>query len=315
MHCVVTGVAGFIGSTLAERLIAEGHTVTGIDCFVEYYPKALKLRNLEGLHSQSGFKFIEENLLQADLRKLLTGADWVFHQAAQAGVRASWGKLFDSYTGNNVLATQRLLEACTQCPEVKKIVYASSSSVYGNAERYPTLETDLPKPVSPYGVTKLAAEHLMCLYASEFGLPTTSLRYFTVYGPRQRPDMAFHKFTRAALKGEEIVLYGDGEQSRDFTYVADIVEGNILAAQKGAPGSVFNLGGGAVVTVNEVLRMLEGIVGPLKIKREERQRGDARHTGADTHRARADLGFAPRVSVAEGLRYEAQWMEQLLRSI
>ena len=314
MHCVVTGVAGFIGSTLAERLLAAGHTVVGIDCFIDYYPKAVKLKNLEISFAHKNFSFLEENILAADLNRLLDGAEWVFHQAAQAGVRASWGELFQTYTDNNILATQRLLEACTCCKSLKKVVYASSSSVYGNAERYPTIETDLPKPVSPYGVTKLAAEHLMCLYASEYHLPTTSLRYFTVYGPRQRPDMAFNKFIRAALKHEEITLYGDGEQSRDFTFIDDIVEGNLLAAARGSPGAVYNLGGGAVITVNEVLRLLEEIVGPIKVKRLESQRGDARHTGAETAKARLELGFAPKIAVPEGLRREAQWMERLLAS-
>jgi UDP-glucuronate 4-epimerase len=312
MLCVVTGVAGFVGSSVADRLLAEGHTVRGIDCFVEYYPKELKLRNLARARDNGNFSFVEENLLHTDLAPLLDGAQWVFHQAAQAGVRASWGRHFSGYTENNVLATQRLLEAVKGSSSILKVVYASSSSVYGNAERYPTHESDLPKPVSPYGVTKLAAEHLMCLYASEFGVPTTSLRYFTVFGPRQRPDMSFNKFIRAALRGEEIPLYGDGEQSRDFTFIDDIVQANLLAAAKGAPGGVYNVGGGAVVTMNQVIAILESIIGPVKVKHGERQAGDARHTGADTGKARRELGYDPQVSVMEGLKRETQWLQELV---
>jgi len=312
MHCIVTGVAGFVGSSLCDRLLADGHTVKGIDCFVDYYPRELKLKNLAKARENPRFTLVEENLLTTNMNSLLDGADWIFHQAAQAGVRASWGAYFESYTNNNILVTQRILEAATAFPQIKRIVYASSSSVYGNAERYPTLETDLPKPVSPYGVTKLAAEHLMCLYASESGLPTASLRYFTVYGPRQRPDMAFNRFAKAALKKEELTLYGDGEQSRDFTFIDDIVEGNILAAKSATPGGVYNLGGGSITTVNEVLTIIEGLVGPLKIKRFDKQRGDARHTGADTTRARSELGFSPKVALKEGLAREVSWMESLL---
>jgi UDP-glucuronate 4-epimerase len=313
MHCVVTGAAGFVGSTLVERLLSLGHTVVGIDCFVDYYPRTIKERNLQRARDSKNYTFIEANLLAADLTKLLDGASWVFHQAAQAGVRASWGSYFESYTANNVLATQRVLEALVGNPTLKRVVYASSSSVYGNAERYPTDEGILPQPVSPYGVTKLAAEHLMSLYASEHGLPTASLRYFTVYGPRQRPDMAFNKFARAALKGEEITIYGDGEQSRDFTYIDDIVTGNILAAERATPGGVYNLGGGAIITVNEVLEHLGKIVGPLKITRQGKQRGEALRTSADTTRAQRELGFAPTVAVRDGLEREVAWMEEQLR--
>jgi len=191
---------------------------------------------------------------------------------------------------------------------VEKVVYASSSSIYGNAEAYPTIEDATPKPVSPYGVTKLAAEHLMMLYATEFGVPTVSLRYFTVYGPRQRPDMAFHRFIRAALTGSEIVLYGDGEQSRDFTFISDIVAANIAAAERGPSGTIFNLGGGTQATVNDVLGIVERYIGPLKIRREERQAGDARHTRADTSRAHSALGFRPTVTLDEGIGREVEWL-------
>jgi len=312
MQCLVTGAAGFVGSSICDRLLAAGHTVRGVDCFVPYYPRAVKERNLAGALKNPRFTFTEDNLVSADMATLLEGAEWVFHQAAQAGVRASWGSYFSSYTDNNVLATQRLLEAARQTPSIQKVVYASSSSVYGNAEAFPTAETVTPHPVSPYGVTKLAAEHLMSLYASEFGVPTVSLRYFTVYGPRQRPDMAFNRFAAAALQGREISVYGDGEQSRDFTFISDIVTANILAAERGRSGRVFNLGGGTQATVNEVLAIVESLVGKLSVRREERQAGDARHTSADTTLARTELGFVPTVSLADGIAAEVEWMRSEL---
>lgn len=301
MFCLVTGAGGFVGSSICDRLLADGHTVRGIDCFVDYYPREVKERNIEGAKKSSKFSFIEENLLRADMNALLDGVELVFHQAAQAGVRASWGSYFSSYCDNNILATQRLLEAAKSKSHIKKIVYASSSSIYGNAETFPTSESVAPQPVSPYGVTKLAGEHLMSLYATEFSVPTVSLRYFTVYGPRQRPDMAFHRFISAALKGAELTLFGDGEQSRDFTFISDIVEANILAAQKGQPGRVFNIGGGTQATVNNVLDIIRSKTGDLRIRKDERQVGDARHTSADTSRARSELGYRPQVSLEQGI--------------
>ena len=239
MKCIVTGAAGFIGSSIVDRLLKAGHNVVGIDCFVDYYPREIKENNLRSALSSSSFEFVEGNLLDNNVLANLDSAEWIFHQGAQAGVRASWGEYFTTYTDNNILATQRLLDAALQ-PQVretlKKIVFASSSSVYGTAETFPTSEEIIPQPVSPYGVTKLAAEHLMVLYAKEFNVPTVSLRYFTVYGPRQRPDMAFNKFITAILKGEQIVVYGDGEQSRDFTYIDDIVTANIQSAKMGTDG-------------------------------------------------------------------------------
>ncbi len=312
MHCVVTGVAGFVGSSICERLLSEGHTVTGIDCFVDYYPRAIKENNLQTSLKYKTFSFLEENLLTVDMIKLLDGAEWIFHQAAQAGVRASWGSMFEGYSNNNIVATQRLLEHAKKSRSLKKIVYASSSSVYGDAESYPTTEDLRPRPVSPYGVTKLAGEHLMVLYSKEFSVPTVSLRYFTVFGPRQRPDMAFNRFIKAALQGEELTLFGDGEQSRDFTFISDIVEANILAAQKGVAGAVLNIGGGTNATVNQVLDILGKEIGSLKINRQERQSGDARKTSADCRRASEMLGFSPRVSLKEGVIKEIEWMKGLL---
>src|SRR5882762_9142391 len=223
MNALVTGVAGFIGSTLAERLCAEGVNVVGIDCFTDYYPRALKERNLEGLRRQTSFRFVESTIQDADLAALLADRTHVFHLAAQAGVRKSWGRDFGVYTVNNIEATQVLLEAATGMPALERLVYSSSSSVYGDRVPMPMREDALPEPVSPYGVSKLAAEQLCYLYFANFGVPAVSLRYFTVYGPRQRPDMAFHKFLRATIADEPITVYGDGDQTRDFTFIADAV--------------------------------------------------------------------------------------------
>jgi nucleoside-diphosphate-sugar epimerase len=314
MRCLVTGVAGFIGSNLAERLLCEGHEVLGVDCFVDYYPRATKEMNLKELLKNDNFELREENLVHTNIASLVEGCDVVFHQAAQAGVRSSWGSYFATYCEHNIVATQRLLETVRSLRDEKgknisKIVFASSSSVYGNAETLPTSESDRPQPVSPYGVTKLAAEHLMSLYASEYGLPTVSLRYFTVYGPRQRPDMAFNKFITAALLKKDLVIYGDGTQSRDFTYIDDIVEANVLAALKGVGGAVYNIGGGTQATVNDVLEIIQSRIGKLPVKYNERQIGDARHTGADTTNAQKDLGFQPKVSLRDGIFSEIDWLK------
>ena len=310
--CLVTGAAGFIGSHLAEALVARGHRVIGVDAFVDFYPRAFKEANLARLRQSPNFHLIESDLNTANLPKLLTGVDYVFHLAAQAGVRTSWGEGFASYVENNVLATQRLLEAAKQSG-VRRVIYASSSSVYGNAAVQPVREDIPTTPISPYGVTKLAAEHLCRLYTTEHGLPTISLRYFTVFGPRQRPDMAFHKFIRAILTGDPITVYGDGEQSRDFTYVGDIVAANLAAMHHGHPGAWYNLGGGTRVTVNQVLRLLEQIMDrPANVVYQARQFGDAAHTAADTTAARNDLGFEPGYSLADGLRMEAEWLTELI---
>ena len=308
---IVTGVAGFIGSSIAQRLLDRGDEVVGIDCITDYYPERMKRANLEPLLAVDRFTFVEKNILDVDWTPILEGAAEVYHQAAQAGVRASWGKSFEIYTNQNVLATQVLLEALKGSDI--RVVYASSSSVYGDSPALPMREDDLPRPLSPYGVTKLAAEHLCRLYHKNFGLPVVSLRYFTVYGPKQRPDMAFHRFIKAGLRGEPIGLFGDGEQTRDFTFVDDIVEANLRAASRGKPGGVYNLGGGSRITVNDVLKKIESVLGrELKIDRQENQMGDMRHTFADTSRARADLGFDPKVSLDEGLAAEARWIENSL---
>lgn len=313
MSCkhVVTGAAGFIGSTLAQRLLNEGHTVIGIDCLTDYYSPRIKRENLKPLLDHGNFSFLEKPIADLELNDVLDCADCVFHQAAQAGVRASWGRDFRIYTELNIDATQVLLEALKG--RSTRLVYASSSSVYGDTPHLPMKEDHRPQPHSPYGVTKLAAEHLCVLYWRNFGVETVSLRYFTVYGPKQRPDMAFHRFIKAGLSGDEITLYGDGEQTRDFTFVDDIVTANLQAAESGLPGGVYNLGGGSKVSVNEVLSMIGEIIGQeLNVRRLDAQKGDVRHTFADTSRAREAFGFAPSTSLREGLEAEARWIENSL---
>ncbi len=312
MRVLVTGCAGFIGSHLCRRLLADGHEVVGVDCFTPYYPRAIKEANVADLLPDPNFTLLELDLATADLRPLLDGVEIVYHQAAQAGVRASWGTQFESYIRHNVLATQRLLEAA-KASRLRKFVYASSSSIYGDAECYPTSEDVVPRPVSPYGVTKLAAEQLTYLYWKNYGVPTIALRYFTVYGPGQRPDMAFHKFILAALQGRPIQVYGDGNQTRDFTFVEDAVEANISAGQCEASGVALNVGGGSRVTVNEVLQMLGEILQmELVVEHLPPQKGDVRHTSADITLASRLLGYEPKVDIKTGLELEAAWLQQLL---
>ena len=312
LKALVTGAAGFIGSHLCEYLLKKGCRVVGIDNFMDYYPRPIKEANVAGMMQDPNFEFIAENILQLDLSDALGGVDVVFHQAAQAGVRASWGRSFSIYTESNILATQVLLEACRERP-VKKFIYASSSSVYGDTDDIPMREESLPRPVSPYGVSKLAGEHWCYLYCKNFGIPTVALRYFTVYGARQRPDMAFHRFFRWALEHKPLRIYGDGEQSRDFTHVEDILEANWLSFEKAGPGDVFNIGGGARITLNKVFPVLEEIVGrQLEVRYEGVQKGDVRHTLADTTKAMERLGYKPKMRLEDGLRAEYEWVKELV---
>jgi nucleoside-diphosphate-sugar epimerase len=309
-HALVTGAAGFIGSTLTDRLLADGVRVTGVDAFTDYYDVSLKRRNLSGALGHRAFELIELDLGLADLARL-PEVDVVFHNAAQPGVRASWGREFAAYTHHNVLSTQRLLERYKQS-KLERFVYASSSSIYGDAESYPTSETMLPRPFSPYGVTKLAGEHLVLLYGRNFGTPVAALRYFTVYGPRQRPDMAFHRFCRAMLAGEPITVYGDGHQSRDFTFVGDAVEANVRAWRRAKPQGVYNVGGGSQVEVLEAIALLEKSLGrKARVNLEPRPAGDPLRTRADATRLAADLGYATAVGIADGLAAEAEWARAL----
>jgi len=308
LKTIVTGAAGFIGSHLVESLLADGHEVVGVDCFLDYYPRAAKEQNLERARDHAAFRLVEGRLQELDLARVFEGAGAIYHLAGQAGVRSSWGRDFALYSDHNVLATQRVLEAAAGAGR-PRVVYASSSSVYGDAKALPLREDTPCQPVSPYGVTKLAGEHLAVLYHRNFDLPTTSLRFFTVYGPRQRPDMAFHRFLKAARDGAAIQLYGDGTQTRDFTFVADIVAATRAAAVSGRPGSVYNVGGGERVALSAVLQTIDEITGrALRVECHEAQKGDMRDTFADTAAAGRDLGFRSTVRLAEGLLREWDWI-------
>ena len=311
MRALVTGVAGFIGSHLAEKLLDMGINVIGIDCFTDFYPRKIKEYNLAKLNYQPGFSLIPGGLINLNLSQFLDGVDYVFHLAAQAGVRSSWGKNFSVYSENNILATQRLLEASKEFP-IKRFVYASSSSVYGDTDDLPMRENGKVRPVSPYGVTKLAGEHLCDLYYKNYNIPAVSLRYFTVFGPRQRPDMAFNIFLKAVSEDKEVVVFGDGEQTRDFTFVSDIVEGTINSALSDdrAKGEVFNLGGGNRISLKKVLEIIEGIVkSKIKVKYIEKQKGDVKNTMAETSKAKEIINFSPAVGVEEGLTQEYEWLK------
>jgi UDP-glucuronate 4-epimerase len=295
MRYVVTGAAGFIGSHLADALVASGHDVLGIDCFTDYYDRALKEENSRGVD------VLRSDLAQDELD--FTGVDGVFHLAGQPGVR-SFGDVFELYLRRNVLASQRVFEAAAAAGA--RVVFASSSSVYGEAERYPTPEDVEPRPLSPYGITKLSGEHLARAYARGFGLDVVVLRYFNAFGPRQRPDMAFPRIVDALRAGTTFELYGDGRQSRGFTYVLDVVEATVRAMEAAPPGELYNVGGGAEVTMLEAIRMLERLSGrSLDVRFSPAVPGDQRRTRADTTRIEAGLGWRPRTSFEQGL--EAQW--------
>ncbi|WP_069803801.1 GDP-mannose 4,6-dehydratase [Thermogemmatispora onikobensis] len=317
MRCLVTGVAGFIGSHLAERLLSEGHEVCGIDAFTDFYPRQIKERNIQGMLTSNRFDFIEGDLLRLPLVSLLDGVDWVFHLAAQAGVRQGWGNEFVRYVDANVLATQRLLEDAVRVGNVRRFVCASSSSVYGEATSLPVKEATPLRPVSPYGVTKATTEQLCMLYHRNCGLPVVILRYFTVYGPRQRPDMAFYRFCYALINQQPALVYGDGRQTRDVTYVDDVVEANLLAAvAPAAVGLVFNIAGGARVSIREVIDLLKEMSGmPLPVKFLDDQRGEAHDTFADISQANYVLGFSPRIGLREGLRRELDYVISYTRGL
>lgn len=312
MTFLVTGCAGFIGSSTALELLRRGYNVRGIDRFSDYYSRELKEKNITALKDFEQFEFIEDDLVSVDLDELLKGIDIVIHDAAQAGVRSSWGKSFDTYIKDNIVTTQRLLEAVKE-EKIVKFVYASSSSVYGDVKKLPMNEDMKVSPVSPYGVTKLDGENLVMLYNKNYGVPGIALRYFTVFGPRQRPDMAFHKFIKAILKGEPIEIYGDSSQTRDFTYISDIVEANITAALSNVKGEVFNIGGGKRIKLNEAIKIMEKIIGiKAKLYFINPQKGDVQDTYADISKAKELLGYTPCVSLEEGLEREVEWIKSLL---
>ncbi len=313
MHVIVTGVAGFIGSHTAESLLGEGHTVCGIDCFTPTYPKAIKELNLAVCRQTDRFSLLCSDLRTADLPPILANADAVIHLAAQPGVRSSWGTGFEDYASHNVVATQRLLEASVGVG-ISRFVYASSSSVYGNASSYPSRTDDLPRPYSPYGVTKLAAEHLCAAYAHNFGLGVIALRYFTVYGPRQRPDMAINRLLRAGLEGEAFELYGDGEQVREFTFVQDVVAANVSALSADAePGCVLNISSGESSSMNEVIDAVSRELGTtVNVVKTSTVSGDVRRTGGDIAAAKRVLSWSPTTPLEAGIREQLLWQREVL---
>ncbi|MEO5760861.1 MAG: NAD-dependent epimerase/dehydratase family protein [Vicinamibacteria bacterium] len=309
MKFVVTGACGFIGSHLCDRLLDASHEVVGIDGYVPFYPREMKEKNIAKAQASGRFTLHEALIEKSDrLESILEGATAIYHLAAQAGVRASWGDHFKGYVDHNVLGTQRLLEAAVVA-KVPRVIYASSSSVYGDVKELPLRESMALAPVSPYGVTKLAAEHLVHLYGKADDLSVTSLRFFTVYGPRQRPDMAFHRFLKAVRDGQPITLYGDGEQTRDFTYVSDLIDVLQASVVQGRPGLVYNVGGGQRISVLKVLETIATVTGrAVKIDKQAGQKGDMRDTLADTALAAADLGFIPKTPLATGLKAEWEWI-------
>ncbi|EKQ54508.1 MAG: nucleoside-diphosphate-sugar epimerase [Methanobacterium sp. Maddingley MBC34] len=311
MKALVTGCAGFIGSNLTDRLLAEGYEVIGIDCLTDYYPKKIKKRNISNALRNENFNFMEEDLLNIDK---FPKTDYVFHLAAQAGVRASWGENFKTYTKNNIEATQILLEFYKE-QNIKKFIYSSSSSVYGDSD-LPMNENSVLKPVSPYGVTKLAAEHLCYLYWKNYNVPTVSLRYFTVYGPRQRPDMAINIFVKSVISKDNLKVFGDGEQTRDFTYINDVVEALILSAEKDVKGEIFNVGGGSRISVNNLIKEIENISGnKTKIQYFGKVKGDVRDTAADLRKINKILGWQPKINIVNGLKTYISWYKDNMENI
>jgi len=303
-NILVTGCSGFIGSNLVESLLGMDYKVTGLDCFTDYYPSEIKKKNMTNFVNNKNFVFIKNDINVADLKKVIQDIDYVFHLAAQPGVRASWGQNFEIYIKNNILATQKILEACKDS-DIKKFIFASSSSVYGNANKLPINE-DAPKnPISPYGVTKLAAENLCNLYYENYNIPTVSLRYFTVYGPRQRPDMAFHKFINSVLNDTPITVYGNGKQTRDFTYISDVIDANILAMRNGVNCEVYNIGGGSRISVSDVIKIIEQITKKrARIEYKQSQKGDVKDTYADINKAKNRLKYQPNVNIKTGLKLQ-----------
>jgi UDP-glucuronate 4-epimerase len=308
MRVLVTGSAGFVGSHLAEALVAGGHDVVGLDAFVEYYPRALKEANIVGLRAEPRFRLVEADLRRDDLGPVLDGVDAVVHAAAMAGLPRSWTE-FQTYMDCNLLGTQRLLDAARSAG-IGRFVHISTSSVYGRDAVGD--ETTPTRPISPYGVTKLAAENLVLAFVETFGFPATILRYFSIFGPRQRPDMAYHIFIEALLDGRPILVFGDGEQSRTNTFVGDAVTATIAAIDGGAIGEIYNIGGGEPITLNEAIRAIGDAVGVTpEIQHGPARVGDQRHTQADTTKARLAFGFRPAVGPVAGLRAQADWQRAL----
>jgi UDP-glucose 4-epimerase len=308
---IVTGAAGFIGSHLSEKLLGNGFKVIGIDCFSDYYSKEIKKNNMISFQNNKNFKLIENDLMKIDLISIIKESEFLFHEAAQPGVRASWGEQFDTYVKDNILVTQKILESAKEVKTLEKIVMASSSSIYGEQEGIMIENETIPSPISPYGVTKLASENLGLTYASNYDLPITSLRYFTVYGPRQRPDMAFTKFIKANLSGDKISIFGDGNQIRDFTFISDIIDANLKCMKSEIHGNVLNIGGGKTYSIMEILSTIEKITGiENNLIFTSEQKGDVKRTESDITKARKIIDYCPKIDVVEGLTSQISWMKK-----
>jgi nucleoside-diphosphate-sugar epimerase len=311
MNYLVSGAAGFIGSHLCRKLIQENGRIIAVDAFTDFYPRWLKENNIQSLMKNPNFELIPQDLLEIDLNKIMEKTDVVFHFAAQAGVRTSWGSDFSIYTKNNIDATQRLLESA-KSSSLEKFIFASSSSVYGLSPQLPMIETNPLHPYSPYGVTKLAAENLCFLYHKNYGVPCVSLRFFTVYGPGQRPDMAFHKFFKSIMADNEITIFGDGQQTRDFTYIDDIIQANLSSIKNGKAGETYNLGGGTQRKLADIIPILEEISQKkVKIRYLPAQKGDVRHTLANIQKAKKDLKYSPEIPLEEGLKSQWDWIKRI----
>lgn len=310
MRCLVTGAAGFLGSHLCDRLLEHRCEVVGVDSFTDLYSRRIKRANLEDAMNNVNFSFIQENLLSIDMYSILTGVDYVFHFAAQAGARSSWGKDFRIYNEYNIMATQKLLETIKNF-NVKKFIYASSSSVYGSVAQLPIHEESILKPSSPCGISKLAAENLVYIYNKRYDIPTLSLRYFTVYGPRQRPDMAFYKFIDAILRGKKITVFGDGKQTRDFVYITNVIDATIKAALgDGVSGEVFNIGSGKATSVNQAIKLIEKITKKkAKIEYLYDQEVEVLNAKADIKKAKKMLDYSPSVNLEEGMTNQINWIK------
>jgi len=307
---VVTGVAGFIGSQLAERLLQENFKVIGIDNFTDYYPKKIKENNLKECLKNKNFSFMVKDIIEIDLLPLFQKSQYLFHLAAQPGVRSSWGSQFELYVKENILVTQRILEHAKAANSFKQIIVASSSSVYGKQEGKMNEKNTFTKPISPYGVTKLAAENLCCIYAENYNLPITTLRYFTVYGPRQRPEMAFMQFIKAALTNSKLTVYGDGLQTRDFTYIDDVVKASISCIENNTSHEILNIGGGLAMSINDILRLIIDISQiELKVLYAHKQKGDVIHTEADISKAMKVINYHPQTKIKEGLTRQVEFVK------
>ena len=308
---IVTGVAGFIGSSLAERLLKNKFKVVGIDNFTKYYPKKIKLNNIKSFRKNENFSLLTKDILNVDLRAVFNKAEFLFHLAAQPGVRASWGKDFEKYSKNNIHATQKLLEYAKNSKTIKKIVLASSSSVYGIQNGKMNESKTNTEPVSPYGVSKLAVEHLAKAYVKNFNSPIVMLRYFTVYGPRQRPDMAFMKFIMKSLRKKPITIYGNGNQKRSFTYIDDIIDATISSINVSKNGEIINVGGGKINSIKKNIEILSNLLGhEIKIIHEDFPKGDVNRTEADTTKAKKLIGFKPKISIKDGLEFQYEFVKK-----